>query len=233
MLKLASPSNTSSSRAEPDFEGLLASAVEAHGHLCPGQVVGVRMGILGLRLLNFSVPCSHGELKRLIVYVEMDRCTADAVSHVTGARLGRRSLKHFDYGIMAATFLDLRTGKAYRLVSTESARDLVSVYAPAAVDKRAGQLEAYRVMPDSVLFRVQAVKVEPDDLDLPGPTRRKFVCPECGQTVRDGREVPSPKGFLCRPCGRGAYFSNPQEIGWRNMGWAPGRPMSQDLTAGK
>src|SRR5574340_679926 len=97
------------------FEELLSGSVAAHGHLCPGQIVGVRMGLLGLRLLGFEAPPSYPQLKKLIVFVEMDRCTGDAVAYVTNAKLGRRSLKFVDYGIMAATFINLEANKAYRL----------------------------------------------------------------------------------------------------------------------
>ena len=107
-----------------NFEVLLKSSAQAHGHLCPGQVVGVRMAILGCRLIDLDEPRRHDQIKKLIVYVEMDRCTADAVAHVTGVKLGRRSLKFMDYGIMAATFVNLDTGRAFRVISTEEARDL-------------------------------------------------------------------------------------------------------------
>ncbi|MBC8457450.1 MAG: formylmethanofuran dehydrogenase subunit E family protein, partial [Deltaproteobacteria bacterium] len=90
-----------------NFEDLLMSSASAHGHLCPGQVVGVRMAILGCRLIGLDNPNSHDQIKKLIVYVEMDRCTADAIAHVTGVKLGRRSLKFVDYGIMAATFINM------------------------------------------------------------------------------------------------------------------------------
>src|SRR5512139_3030764 len=135
-----------------NFESLLAASALAHGHLCPGQVVGVRMAILGCRLIGMDNPASPEQIKKLIVYVEMDRCAADAVAHVTGAKLGRRSLKFVDYGIMAATFLNLETGKAFRVVSTEEARDLAAVYAPEVSGKSRQQLAAYCRMPDSVLF---------------------------------------------------------------------------------
>src|SRR5210317_965768 len=141
------------------FEDLLASSAEAHGHLCPGQVVGVRMAMLGCRLIDLDEPTSHDQIKKLIVYLEMDRCTGDAVAHVTGAKLGRRSLKFVDYGIMAATFVNLETGKAYRVLSTEEARDLAPFYAPETSEKYQQQVEAYKRMPDSVLFRVQKVEV--------------------------------------------------------------------------
>jgi hypothetical protein len=123
------------------FHELLETSAAAHGHLCPGQVVGVRMAMLGCRLIGLDEPTRREQIKKLIVYVEMDRCTADAVAHVTGVKLGRRSLKFVDYGIMAATFLNLETGKAFRVVSTEEARDLAEVYAPEVSGKSRQQLD--------------------------------------------------------------------------------------------
>ena len=206
-----------------NFETLLESSAAAHGHLCPGQVVGVRMAMLGCRLIGLNEPTRHDQIKKLIVYVEMDRCTGDAVAHVTGVKLGRRSLKFMDYGIMAATFLNLETGRAFRVLSTEEARDLAAVYAPEIEGKSAQQLEAYRRMPDSVLFRVQQVKVALNEFDLPGPTRRKVPCVRCGQMVRDGREVVSGDLILCQPCAKGAYFSDSKEVTWPDMNWTPAK----------
>jgi formylmethanofuran dehydrogenase subunit E len=203
------------------FLELLEASAAAHGHLCPGQVVGVRMAILGCRLVGLDEPTRREQIKKLIVYVEMDRCTADAVAHVTGVKLGRRSLKFVDYGIMAATFLNLVSGEAFRVVSTEEARDLAAVYAPEVSGTSRQQLAAYCRMPDSVLFRVQQVRVPIKPVDLPGPTRRKTTCRRCGQVVRDGREVIHNGDDICRPCAEGAYFSNPREITWADMNWAP------------
>jgi len=203
------------------FEELLTSSAEAHGHLCPGQVVGVRMAMLGCRLIGLDEPTSHDQIKKLIVYVEMDRCAGDAVAHVTGAKLGRRSLKFVDYGIMASTFINLETAKAFRVVSTEEARDLAAHYAPEIVGKYQQQLEAYKRMPDSVLFRVQQVEVSLSEFDLPGPTRRKVSCDSCGQMVRDHREVVVDGSPLCHPCAHGGYYKNANEITWPDMNWTP------------
>ena len=203
------------------FQKLLASSAKAHGHLCPGQAVGVRMAMLGCRLIGLEDPTEHSQIKKLLVYVEMDRCAADAIAHVTGAKLGRRSLKFTDYGIMAATFFNVETGSAFRVLSTEEARDLVPFYAPGIGGKAGQQLEAYRRMPDSVLFRVQRVRVPVKDWDLPGPTRYKTVCSRCGQVVRDRREVLANGKILCKPCAHGAYFQDAREITWPEMNWAP------------
>jgi formylmethanofuran dehydrogenase subunit E len=206
---------------DQDFKRLLKGSIEEHGHLCPGQVVGTRMALLGCRLIGLNNPRCRDQIKKLIVYVEMDRCTADAVAYVTGVKLGRRSLKFMDYGIMAATFLNLETGEAYRILSTEEARDLASVYAPEVPDKAQQQVEAYQRMPDSVLFRVMRVHVDITEYDLPGPTRRKISCARCGQVVRDGREIRFNGGFLCKPCAQGAYYRNAKEMTWPDMNWSP------------
>lgn len=181
------------------------------------------MAMLGCRLIGLDEPTRHDQIKKLIVYVEMDRCAGDAVAHVTGVKLGRRSLKFMDYGIMAATFLNLETGQAYRVLSTEEARDLAAAYAPEIGGKSVQQLEAYRRMPDSVLFKVQQVKVALNEFDLPGPTRRKVVCRRCGQVIRDGREVVRDGQMICRPCTGDAYFSESKEVTWPDMNWTPGK----------
>ena len=206
------------------FETLLEEASQAHGHLCPGQAVGVRMALLGCRLIGLDDSKSQDQIKKLIVYVEMDRCAGDAVAYVTGAKLGRRSLKFMNYGIMAATFINLETKKAYRVISKEEARDLASLYAPEVLGKYQQQMEAYKKMPDSVLFKVQRVEIKLSEFDLPGPTRRKVLCHRCGQKVRDYREVVKNGDTLCKPCGHGAYFKNPKEITWPEMNWTPVPP---------
>ena len=204
-----------------DFESLLEGSAEAHGHLCPGQVVGVRMAMLGCRLIGLDDPTYRDQIKKLIVFVEMDRCTADAVAYVTGVKLGRRSLKFVDYGIMAATFVNLETGKAYRVISTEDARDLAPVYALEATTTISQQLEAYKRMPDSVLFRVQKVELKLTEFDMPGPTRSKVICGRCGQIVRDRREVIQESQILCKPCSTDSYFTDPEDVTWPDMDWTP------------
>ncbi|MFA5906750.1 MAG: FmdE family protein [Desulfobacula sp.] len=189
-----------------DFETLLRGSAAAHGHLCPGQVVGVRMAMEGCRLIGLDNPDRLPQIKKLIVYVEMDRCATDAISFVTGVKLGRRSLKFVDNGIMAATFVNLETGKAFRIVSNETSRDLAEKYAPKATDKNEQQLLAYKRMTLEDLFTIQEVRVTVNASDMPGPTRFKAVCQNCGQVVRDKREVMKNDQVLCKPCALGTYY---------------------------
>ncbi len=189
-----------------DFETLLKGSAKVHGHLCPGQVIGVRMAMLGCHLIGLDEPRTLPQIKKLIVYVEMDRCATDAISFVTGVKLGRRSLKFVDNGIMAATFVNLDTQKAFRIASTEGSRDLAAVYAPEIMDKSLQQLEAYKKMDLDDLFIVEEVSVDVPACDMPGPTRFKAVCARCNTIVRDKREVLKNDEILCRNCAFGSYY---------------------------
>jgi formylmethanofuran dehydrogenase subunit E len=189
-----------------DFNTLLKGSSKVHGHLCPGQVVGVRMAIEGCRLIGLDNPSEMPQIKKLIVYVEMDRCATDAISFVTGVKLGRRSLKFVDNGIMAATFVNLETKKAFRIVSTERARELAKRYAPEILDRGEQQLEAYKKMDIAELFDIQEVRVDVPACDMPGPTRFKQTCAVCGQVVRDKKEVMKNDKIQCRPCALGTYY---------------------------
>jgi len=188
------------------FDALLAESVERHGHLCAGQVIGVRMAMLGCRLVGIDDPKAPHLRKKLIVYVEIDRCATDAIESVTGCRMGKRSLKFKDFGINAATFVNLDTRVAYRIVSTETSRDAAKEFAPGEDNPRRQQLEGYKRMPDDLLFDVQRVGVNLPEWEMPGPPRRHAVCSRCGQMVRDGRETHLGNETVCRPCAGESYF---------------------------
>ena len=189
-----------------DFEALLNGSANAHGHLCPGQVIGVRMAMLGCDLIGLDDPRHLPQIKKIIVYVEIDRCATDAIAYVTGVKLGRRSLKFVDNGIMAASFVNLETERAFRICSTEKSRELAEQYAPGIKNKHLQQLEAYKIMPLEKLFVVQEVKVEVPFNDMPGPTRFKAVCQQCLTVVRDKKEVYKNGEILCRACAFGTYY---------------------------
>ncbi|WP_417914393.1 FmdE family protein [Candidatus Electronema sp. JM] len=187
------------------FEESLEISATIHGHLCAGQVIGVRMALLGLRLIGIDDP-KGADRKKLHVTVEIDRCATDAIQSVTGCSLGKRSLRWLDFGIMAATFVNLQTGKAARVLAREEARELAKKYCPALADKYQRQLEAYRVMPEEELFAVQEVKVSIPACDMPGRPIRRVQCAQCGDYVQDCREVERDGKTLCRACAGQRYY---------------------------
>lgn len=188
-----------------DFESLLNESARIHGHLCPGQVLGVRMSLLGLRSAGIEDPKGR-DRKNIIVFVEMDRCATDAVQSVTGCSLGRRTMRFMDYGKMAATYVNLHTGKAVRVVAREEAREKAREYFPESENKYAAQREAYQVMADDELFEVMPVRVALRPEDMPGRPLSRIRCDACGEHVQDRREFRRNGALLCRPCAEGGYY---------------------------
>src|SRR6476646_6293123 len=107
------------------LDQLLTECEALHGHMCAGQLLGARMAMLGCSLVGVNEPRGV-DRKKLIVWVEIDRCMADAVSAVTGVRLGKRTLKYVDYGKVAATFLNTTSNKSVRIVALETSRQLAN-----------------------------------------------------------------------------------------------------------
>lgn len=189
-----------------NLEGLIEECGRLHGHICPGQILGVRMAVLGCRLTGIEDP-RGADRKSLLVWVEIDRCVTDAVSAVTGVRLGKRSLKFLDYGKVAATFLNLSENRAYRIVAKEESRELADTLYPAVLDKKERQMLTYREADESELFKVEFVSIELDDFEKPGRPRRRIICAQCGEGVNDGRDLlDALNRSVCRPCAFDGYY---------------------------
>jgi formylmethanofuran dehydrogenase subunit E len=163
------------------------------------------MAMLGLRSLGIADPEAHG--KRLVTFVEIDRCATDAVGVVTGCSLGRRSLKYVDYGKVAATFVDLETGAAVRVCARDDSRAKAREMFPEIAKPHRQQMEAYKVMDDADLFTVQSVAVGLAPEDVPGGPRSRVACDSCGEGINHGREVRREGRVLCRACAGESYYT--------------------------
>src|ERR1700748_2281316 len=149
------------------LDTLLEEAKVAHGHLCAGQVLGVRLAMLGCQRLGIEDPRGR-DRKRRVTFVEIDRCATDAIGVVTGCRLGKRALKFRDWGKMAATFIDLESNRALRIAARESSKDLARERHPELENKNLQQMAAYRELSDDELFDEQWVAVKLDAREFPG-----------------------------------------------------------------
>lgn len=187
------------------LDDYLREAEIAHGHICAGQVLGVRMAMLGLRKLGIDDPRGK-DRKRLVTFIEIDRCATDAIGVVTGCRLGKRALKFRDWGKMAATFVDLETGNAFRIAARDSAKELARSMHPEVDGKNQQQMLAYREMSDELLFSVQRVRVDLPAEDFPGYKAGRIVCAECGEGINFRREIVRDGRTLCRACAGESYY---------------------------
>jgi len=205
------------------LDELLKQAEVAHGHLCAGQVLGVRMAMLGCGRLGIEDP-RGADRKRLVTYIEIDRCATDAIGVVTGCRLGKRALKFRDWGKMAATFVDLGTGRAVRIVALESSKQRARELYPEIENKNQQQMKAYREMPDAELFGEQWVEVEVGPKEMPGFKGERVVCAQCGEGINYERFVERGGERLCLGCAdpEQRYYragtGRPGDRAWRPSG---------------
>jgi len=182
----------------------LELAAVAHGHICAGQVLGVRLAMLGIRELGLD---PIAERKRIVTYVEIDRCVTDAVALVANCRLGKRALKFRDWGKVAATFCDLQTGRAIRVAAKESSKQTAKDLFP-DLPREEAQQKAYAQLSDDVLFSTEWVNVEIHPEDLPGFKGPRVVCAQCGEGINFKREVTVDGRTLCRACAGERYYAH-------------------------
>jgi formylmethanofuran dehydrogenase subunit E len=187
------------------LDELLREAEISHGHLCAGQILGVRMAMYGLAKLGIDEPRGK-DRKRLVTFVEIDRCATDAISVVTGCRLGKRALKFRDWGKMAATFVDLNNDRAVRVAAKESSKARAKAMYPEISDKNQQQMKSYREMSDEELFETQWVRVALTAEEMPGYKAERIVCARCGEGINFKREVRTGSEVLCKGCAGERYY---------------------------
>ncbi len=189
--------------AARSLQDLLDESAARHQHLCPRQVLGARMGLLGVRLLGMDLPNST---KRLLVITETDGCFADGLSVATGCTVGARTLRLIDHGKVAAAFIDTKTDRAVRLVPSKTSRPLAREYAPLARSRWHAQLEAYQIMPEAELFDVQPIELTLSLEKLLSKSGRKAICAQCGEEIINEREIIQEDRTLCRACAGDGYW---------------------------
>lgn len=187
------------------FDEYIELANQAHGHICAGQILGLRLAIHGCELLGIDEPTGK-DRKRLVTFVEIDRCATDAITVVTGCRMGKRALKFRDFGKVAATFCDLVTGRSVRVAAKESSKQKAREMYPEIADKNQQQMKAYRELPEADLFDHQWVRVTVAPQDLPGFKGPRVTCAQCGEGINFQREVHRDGQTLCRACGGESYY---------------------------
>lgn len=181
---------------------LLERTAARHSHLCPRQVLGVRMGIAGLHLLGADAPLPKAVG---LVIVETDGCFVDGLEVASGATVGHRTLRVMDYGKIAATFVHVRTGHAVRLAVHPESRTRAWAYAEETTDRYTSQLRGYQMMPDSELFKFQDVTLGTSLARLLGKPDARVVCEVCGEEIINEREIRVDGGIFCKSCAGSRY----------------------------
>ncbi|MCA9998825.1 MAG: hypothetical protein KDE56_23840 [Anaerolineales bacterium] len=183
-----------------------------HRHLCPRQVLGVRMGMLAGKLLGLELPQTK---KQLLSIVETDGCFADGVSVATNCWVGRRTLRVVDFGKTAVTFVDTHTETAVRLYPLPSIRELAPTFASEARNRWEGYLLGYQRMPDHLMFGIQSVVLTQSVKEIVSRAGVRVTCDVCGEEIINERDVGWETAVLCRSCAGESYYmvaNNPKII---------------------
>jgi formylmethanofuran dehydrogenase subunit E len=187
----------------PALEELLQATASRHSHLCPRQVLGVRMGMAGASLLGLDAPRLD---KRLLVMVETDGCFVSGIEAATGAAVSHRTLRVEDYGKIAATFVDTNSGQAIRLAPRLDVRQRALDYAPQETRHYFAQLYGYQVMPEDGLFSIQSVRLKTPVEEIVSRAGVRVNCDLCGEEIINERQVLTSYGVFCRACAGDAYY---------------------------
>jgi len=189
-----------------NIQPLLEKSSRDHSHLCPRQILGVRMGLCGLKVLG--VPANQGS-KRLLVITETDGCFADGLTAATDCTVGHRTLRVEDYGKAAATFVDTQTGLTVRVAPTLDIRERAYQYAPNEPRHYFAQMQAYQIMPDKEMFTVTEVHLAVPIVEIVSRPGVRVNCEACGEEIMNEREVRKHGQVLCKACASHAYYELP------------------------
>lgn len=193
------------------LSNILEESADMHKHLCPRQVLGARIGLRGLRALGLldttAVNRYENGNKKLLIIVETDGCGLDGIAVATDCHVGRRTLRVMDYGKMAATLIDVKSGTAVRVSPQSNIRQLARDYAPDARSRWHAFLEAYHIIPDEALLRVETVALTQTIEQILSKPRLRALCAECGEEIVNEREVMVNGRLLCLPCAGTTYYT--------------------------
>ncbi len=185
-----------------DLTACLADAKAFHGGQCAGITLGTRMSIIGLKAIGIEDPKGE-DRKDIVVFAETDRCVTDALLATTGCHPGKRTMKVLDYGKMAATFVNLKTGKAVRVNLKNKEGNTTKTREEIEANPHTDE---YVMAPEEDLFDVVEVSVDLKPEDLPGKPLHIVTCSSCGERIMDLREIEQNGKVLCKPCASGQNY---------------------------
>ena len=189
-----------------NIQPLLEKSARDHSHLCPRQILGVRLGLAGLSALGFDDPPTG---KRLLIITETDGCFADGLSAATNCTVGHRTLRVEDYGKVAAVFVDVNTGRAVRVAPVLDIRQRAYSYALDESRHYFAQMQAYQIMPDEEIFTVNEVQLAASIESIVSRPGMRVNCDVCGEEIMNEREIHQNGFTLCHTCTGNSYYHVP------------------------
>ena len=191
-----------------NIQPLLDKSVCEHSHLCPRQILGVRLGLAGMKSLGFDSPPDD---KQLLVITETDGCFVDGLSAATNCTVGHRTLRVEDYGKVAAVFVDVKIGRTIRVAPVLDIRERAYAFVSEEPDRYAAQLQAYQTMPDEKMFTCIEVQLAASIEAILSRPGMRVNCSACGEEIMNEREIHQSETILCHACAQGGYYHDVEQ----------------------
>lgn len=189
-----------------NIQPLLEKSMQDHDHLCPRQILGVRIGLAGMMAVGFTEPPVK---KEMLVISETDGCFVDGVTAATGCTVGHRTLRVEDYGKVAVTCVNVNTSYAVRVAPRLDVRERASAFLPDESRHYFAQLQAYQTMPDEEMLTLQEVVLNRPIEQIVSRPGMRVHCAGCGEETMNEREVRSNGLSLCSSCAGLGYYRPP------------------------
>ncbi|MCJ2163508.1 MULTISPECIES: FmdE family protein [unclassified Pseudodesulfovibrio] len=189
-------------------EEIIEQTISFHGHSCPGLTIGIRAAELAMRELG-----NPNEIE-MVAVSETDMCGVDAIQFLTGCTYGKGNFLHRDFGKIAFSFFDRKTGKGLRALLNPDIRAGMDTELAALMAKQdqgsATRDELDRIVELRTLLKERFMELELEDMfdvtqlkeGLPRPAMilASLTCDCCGETVMESRTRRFSGKTVCIPC---------------------------------
>lgn len=186
----------------------LEMAVQFHGHICPGLLMGIRVAEFAQKQLGIGQDIDE----EIIAVVETDSCGVDAIQAILGCTFGKGNLIYRDYGKNVYTIASREKQRALRIAqkfraqkSQESLRYRELAQKMDLTDDELAEkenligiiFETIMSMPFEEMFNWQEIDFEfPEKAKL----HATIQCAVCGEGVMDIKAVERKQGLICPGC---------------------------------
>lgn len=185
----------------------LELAIQFHGHICPGLLMGVRAAEFAQTQLGIS----HDQDEELLAIVETNSCGVDAIQAILGCTFGKGNLIFKDYGKNVYTIASRDTNRAVRIAQKykdQPDSDFLryrqlnhksNLTDDEAIEKEnlvGAIFEKIMSMPFDEIFDWQEVPIHFPEKAVIYPT---VQCAVCGEGVMESRAIKTEQGYIC-PC---------------------------------
>lgn len=175
---------------QANFPDDLKRALDFHGHLCPGLLIGWR----AVRAVSQALDLKPSRDEELVAVVENDSCSVDAFQALLSTTFGKGNLKWLDHGKQVFTVIDRQAGRAVR---ASFIGDRKKHQKPDGSTDREAFMADLLGAPQDDLFEVRQVPPQPPREAQIEPS---VNCPRCGEPTQKSKMREVAGQTLCRPC---------------------------------